>query len=190
MLTAKHLLIFQVNYPFNVSISPVLCVSRRSCRPSWQPRSCLRGWGSAQGAMLWKGACWAPTGRFMTTEPSSPQRKTNPGGRSKETLVTPDLWDNSLCALHQDLWKEGDWQIKDESPAWGDGKGHGHRVVLKAQWVSLSCLSWEVNCVGLGSPSMIHWVVTQSASCPVYQSCHRTLGLLLGEDVLASCREH
>lgn len=107
MLTATHLLIFQVNYPFNVSISPVLCVSLRSCRPSWQPRSCLRGWGSAQGAMLWKGACWAPTGRFMTTEPSSPQRKTNPGGRSKETLVTPDLWDNSLCALHQGLWKEG-----------------------------------------------------------------------------------
>lgn len=58
-----------------------LCVvfNFRSCRPSWQPRNCLRDWSSLWGATLLTVAPWLPTERFTMKEPSSPQRRTDLG---------------------------------------------------------------------------------------------------------------
>lgn len=123
-----------------------LCVvfNFRSCRPSWQPRNCLRDWRSLWGATLLTVAPWLPTERFTMKEPSSPRRKTDPRRPELGKPVWPWPWgkqaldlairthqtgfslpgqeflgeEKGLCIVHEgiDSAQETEWQV--EKPAY------------------------------------------------------------------------
>ena len=78
-----------------------LCVvfNFRSCRPSWQPRNCLRDWRSLWGATLLTVAPWLPTERFTMKEPSSPQKRTDPGRPKLGKPVWPWPWGKQALDL-------------------------------------------------------------------------------------------
>lgn len=71
--------LFPVTQSFHVNVFPCVVFNLRSCRPSLQPRNCLRDWRSLWGATLQTTAPWLPTERFTTKEPSSPLRRTDRG---------------------------------------------------------------------------------------------------------------
>lgn len=78
---------------------PCVVFNFRSCRPSWQPRNCLRDWRSLWGATLLTVAPWLPTERFTMKEPNSPQRKTDPGGPELGKPVWPWPWGKQALDL-------------------------------------------------------------------------------------------
>lgn len=95
--------LFSVYQPIHVNFFLCVVFNFRSCRPSWQPRNCLRDWRSLWGATLLTVAPRLPTERFTMKEPSSPQRKTDPGkARAGETSVTLALRETGFGPRNQD----------------------------------------------------------------------------------------
>ena len=91
--------LFSVYQPIHVNFFLCVLFNSRSCRPSWQPRNCLRDWRSLWGATLLTVAPWLPTERFTMKEPSSPQRRTDPGRPELGKPVWPWPWGKQALDL-------------------------------------------------------------------------------------------
>lgn len=134
------------------------CVIFRSCRPKWQPRSCLRRWGSVWGAIVLKVGPCPPTERFMTTEPSSLQRRTNPRGASTGVpgvTPIPGMTGVGLCS-----------------------QGLQRRIfatktsILTEDVARRHCVLWRLGrCPGLAAQEREWWVVKLSVNLSSSQHC-------------------
>lgn len=91
--------LFSVYQPIHVNFFLCVVFNFRSCRPSWQPRNCLRDWRFLWGATLLTVAPWLPTERFTMKEPNSPQRKTDPGRPELGKPVWPWPWGKQALDL-------------------------------------------------------------------------------------------
>lgn len=91
--------LFSVYQPIHVNFFLCVVFNFRSCRPSWQPRNCLRDWRSLWGAALLTVAPWLPTERFTMKELSSPQRRTDPGRPELGKPVWPWPWEKQALDL-------------------------------------------------------------------------------------------
>lgn len=138
----------------------------RSCRPSWQPRNCLKDWRSLWGATLLTVVPWLPTERFTMKEHSSPQRKTDPGGPAGETSVTLALRERGFGPCDQD---PSDRIFTPRATILQRGKGS---------------FAWCEGIVGIpDSAQEIEWQVEKLAYLIVIQS-------VVGSVVSASCRNN